>query len=156
MAKERAFHIIKGEIIRSSADWLSRIYCIGEGLENKLKKEAMKCNSLDKLVNSIVSRRYTRAAVNRMMIYLMMGVEDNRSLDCGYARILAASKAGQELIKRIKKDKLSKLSLITNVNKEYREDKLLETDILAGDMYNLICGRDSYRYSDRVMKPFME
>ena len=54
----------------------------------------------------------------------------------------------------MKKDEMSEIPVITNVNKEaHRFPEITETlgyDMLAADMYNILAGRDLYRYSDRV------
>lgn len=159
MQKENAFMLIKNDVVRSSSDELSKIYHVGEGLENKLKKEILTAEDYDDFVSRIVSKRYTQAAVKRMLTYVMMNLKETEPQRLLYARVLAAGTEGRKLIKLLKKDEISQIPLITNINKE--EDvceSVLETlkyDILASDVYNIISGRSLYEYSDRVIRPYI-
>ena len=53
------------------------------------------------------------------------------------------------------------MPLITNINKsidylpEVKQKVLLDTDVLAADMYNIIFDRDISAYSDKVIRPFI-
>lgn len=150
-----AYGIIRSEIIKKTPHELAEIYCMGEGLENKLKKEAISCGNLTQLMDAMVSRRYTRAAVRRLMTYILIGVRDHEPEEISYGRILAANGRGREFLNRAKKQLADDFSLVTNVNRVDAMDRWLKLDILASDMYNIICGRDLYDFSDKVMKPFM-
>lgn len=157
--EESAFRLIRADIVRSSADSLAEIYCMGEGLENKLKKEVIKAGSLQELISSVVSRRYTEAAIRRLMTYILLGIREYEPEKKIYGRLLAAGAKGKELI-RIIKQRESAIPLITNINKENelcrQVHNTLKYDLLASDMYNIITGRDLYSFSDRVMKPYIE
>lgn len=156
---ERMFQLIRAEIVRSSSEELSEIYCVGEGLENKLKKEIIKAKTLDELISSVVSKRYTEAAIRRIMTYLLMRVREHEPSKLLYARVLAANEKGREIIRRIKKQESSDVPVITNINKETDVCNsvydTLKYDLLASDVYNLINGRDLYDFSDRVMRPYI-
>ena len=145
--------------MRSSADELSKVYHVGEGLENKLKKEIIAAKNYDDFVGRIVSKRYTQAAIKRMLVYVMMNLKETEPQRLLYARVLAAGTEGRKLIKLLKKDEISQIPLITNINKE--EDicekvwGTLKYDILASDVYNIISGRSLYEYSDKVIRPYI-
>lgn len=158
--KENAFMLIKSDIIRNSAEKLSCIYHVGEGLENKLKKEIFSSESYDEFIDKLVSKRYTQASVKRMLTYIMMNMTEFE-LSCSfYARVLAAGERGRKLIKVLKKEEIAQIPIITNINKENDTcENVWETlkyDVLASDIYNLISGRSIYDYSDRVIKPYIE
>ena len=133
---------------------------MGEGLHNKLKKEIIKAGNLQELISSVVSRRYTEAAVRRLMVYTLLGIRERETADQLYGRVLAAGAKGRELIRMMKKQEIADIPIITNINKEAdicgSVYDTLKYDLLASDMYNLICGRDLYSFSDRVRKPYME
>ena len=82
---------------------------MGEGLEHKLKKEAVHSNSLDGLVSSVVSRRYTAAAVRRILVYILLGIGSGTVPSGCYGRVLASGPGGRELIRRMKKDEMSEI-----------------------------------------------
>jgi len=158
-AQEREFLLLKGELLRKSGDELSEIYCVGEGIESKLKKEIVRAESMEEIVSAVTSRRYTGAAVRRILTYILMGIKGKEPA-CGYyGRVLAAGEKGRKYLRMMKNDDSITLPLITNVNKEaeacekFRSS--LERDFLASDIYNLTRGRNIYDFSDRVVRPYM-
>ena len=158
---ERMFQLIRSDIVRYSADTLSEIYCMGEGLENRLKKEIVKASDLDGFIKTIVSKRYTEAAVRRLLVYVLLNIRDREPGGALYARVLAAGPGGRKLLKKLKKQEIPQIPVITNINKEMEllneeQQCTLHYDILASDMYNLICGRDLYDHSDKVVRPYIE
>lgn len=158
--EEKMFRLLRYEIMRSSLKDLSQIRFVGEGMEHRLKREAAKAGSLTELVAAMVSRRYTEAAVKRMLTALLLGIKKGEEDFTPYGRVLAAGKKGRELLRIIKKEELARIPVITNVNRLSGEAlsaaKSIETDIHAADMYNLIEGRDLYSFSDRVITPYIE
>lgn len=157
-AEERLFHLVRSEIVKSSPEALRQIYHMGEGLENKFKKEIVKAGSLDEIVSSVVSRRYTEASVRRLLTYVLLGIRAYEPAKAVYGRVLAANEMGRKLLGTLKKQD-DHMPIITNVNKDETDNEdvqaCLKYDMLAADMYNLIYGRDMYAFSDKVMKPYM-
>ena len=139
---------------------LESIYCMGEGLENKLKKEIVKAGSWDELTKAVTSRRYTESAVRRLLKYVLVGLKENTPEFCKYARVLAAGEKGRELIRQLKKDDSYDIPVITNVNKDAAKfpdvKRTLHYDFIASDMYNLINGRGLYDFSDKVVRPYIK
>ena len=144
--------------MKSSARELRRIYRMGEGLENKLKKEIVRACDLRELLSAVVSRRYTESSVRRLLVYVLMGMRRYELPAAVYARVLAAGRIGRMLLGELKKQE-GHIPLITNINKEETENfdvqECLQYDILASDMYNLLYDRDMYVFSDKVKKPYM-
>lgn len=158
--EHEAFKLIRGEIVRCEDKELEKVYCMGEGLENKLKKEIIHAESFKELISSVVSRRYTEAAVRRLLIYVLMGMKMREPNFDLYARVLAVGPKGRELLKKMKKEGTASIPVITNINKDVQDGDLiwdtLKFDCRAADMYNLINGRDLYDFSDRVIKPYIK
>ena len=157
-AEERCFRLVQSEIVKSSPEALAQIYHMGEGLENKLKKEIVAAKNLDALVSSVVSKRYTEAAIKRLLTYVLMGIREYEPAKAVYGRVLAANETGRKLLGSLKKQE-HHMPIITNVNKDEQDNKkvqaCLKYDVLASDMYNLIYDRDMYAFSDKVRKPYM-
>jgi len=158
---EMMFRLIRSDIVRNSGSELAEIYCMGEGLENRLKKEIVRAKDLDQLINSVVSKRYTQAAVRRLLVYILLNIREREPGGALYGRVLAAGPGGRKMLKELKKREISQIPLITNINKEMEllseeQQCTLHYDILASDMYNLICGRDLYDFSDKVCRPYIE
>ena len=159
-AEHNEFVMLQGELMRTGSSELSTIYCMGEGLENKFKKEIVRVSSMEGFISSMVSKRYTEAAIRRLTTYVLMGIRAYQPEMKPYARVLAAGVKGRELLKLIKKEELATIPVITNINKqeddcsEVRET--LRYDILSADLYNIIMQRSLYDCSDRVMMPYIE
>jgi len=138
---------------RMSLEDISRIQGVIEGLENRIKKASLKSYTVEQLINSIKTRRYTRTKIQRIILHLMMNLskKDVKIFNrCGplYARILGFSKKGKTLLRTIKKNSstslISKLSnylrqTISEENNNVRNRliKMLDYDILATDIYVL-------------------
>jgi len=138
---------------RMSLEDISRIQGITEGLENRIKKASLKSCTVEQLINSIKTRRYTRTKIQRIILHLMMNLykRDVKIFNrCGplYARVLGFSKKGKTLLRTIKKSSptplISKLSnylrqTISEENNNVRNRlvKMLDHDILATDIYVL-------------------
>ncbi len=158
--KEKAFDIVKSDILRYDKETLASIYCMGEGLENKLKKEVVNADSWDELTGAVTSRRYTESAVRRLLIYVLVGLREKHPEFGKYARVLAAGKKGRALLRRLKKENLCESPVITNINKDKEKfssvSGTLKHDLIASDMYNLINGRNMYDFSDKVVRPYIK
>ncbi len=166
-AREKAFEILRSRIVISSAEELSGIYCVGEGLENRLKREIISAVSMEDLIERMVSKRYTAATVRRLLTYILLGVRGSEAdsiLEGGvqYVRVLAAGAGGRELLNLIKKEDRTPLPVLTNINREIPEDaddrfrRMLMNDIKASDVYNLLMERSMYQYSDKVVNPYIQ
>jgi len=131
----------------------SCIHGVTEGLENRIKKASLRSCTVEQLINSIKTRRYTRTKIQRIILHLMMSLskEDVTIFNkCGplYARVLGFSKKGKTLLRTIKKSSsvplISKLSnylrqtiTVGNSNIRNRLIKMLNYDILSTDIYVL-------------------
>ncbi len=138
---------------RMSVEDISRIQGVIEGLENRIKKASLRSCTVEQLINSIKTRRYTRTKIQRIILHLMISLskEDVTIFNkCGplYARVLGFSKKGKTLLRTIKKNSsvplISKLSNYLrqtiseeNNNIQNRLIKMLNYDILATDIYVL-------------------
>jgi predicted nucleotidyltransferase len=138
---------------RMSLEDISRIHGVTEGLENRIKKASLKSYTVEQLINSIKTRRYTRTKIQRIILHIMMNLSKENITIFNkygplYARVLGFSKKGKTLLKAIKKSSstplISKLSnylrqTISEGNNDVRNRliKMLEYDILATDIYVL-------------------
>ncbi|MCJ7813873.1 MAG: nucleotidyltransferase [Candidatus Atribacteria bacterium] len=138
---------------RMSLEDISRIHGVTEGLENRIKKASLRSYTIEQLINSIKTRRYTRTKIQRIILHLMLNLskEDITIFNkCGplYARVLGFSKKGKTLLRTIKKG--SSLPLISKLSNYLRQTistgddniqkgliKMLDYDILSTDMYVL-------------------
>lgn len=97
------FSLLKYKI-RTEKD-LSIYLDVEEGIENRILKYIKNATSLEELINSIKTKRYTYNKLNRMMIHILIGVtkKDNKKIKLDYINILGFNKKGQKYLNAIKK-----------------------------------------------------
>ena len=149
---ENLFRPLITKIICSNAIDLRKIYGMNEGLENKLIQAVHSTQNLNEFINFIVSRRYTRTRIQRLLLHLLMGLtreQINIFDDTHYARILAFNQRGRELIKEIKKS--SQIPIITKITRHITSRAIYEKshffksyqqkfslDIISYDIFSII------------------
>ena len=113
---ENLYRPLITKIICSNTSELKDIYGINEGLENKLIEAAYLSKNLEEFINFVVSRRYTRSRIQRLLLYILTGLKKEQIKyfdEINYARILAFNQRGREIIKEIKKS--SQIPVITKI-----------------------------------------
>lgn len=91
---------------KSSQD-LSKIFLVSEGIENLLKENAVKYDNYEDFINNTVSRRYTKARIQRILLHIFNNIskdEVSNLPDINYIRVLGFDSKGQELLKELKQD----------------------------------------------------
>ncbi|MBR6701123.1 MAG: nucleotidyltransferase [Firmicutes bacterium] len=160
---EDMFELIVYKIISESPERLAEIDSVVEGLENRAGKAVMEAIDQESLIDLIKSKRYSRTSIQRMLVRILLGIKSSdmeafEECEASYARVLAFSEAGARLIRKLKKQDELKAQIITNINREKIEDpvlnRMLRLDILASDIYDLICYSKTGVHSDHRMKPF--
>ena len=149
-------HVINGietfekEIIyslrKASIEKLSSLQDVSEGLENLIKKAVGSCNSINKIIKTLTSKRYTKTRIQRVLLYSLLGITKKdiqmSKRTTPYARILGFNEKGRFLISEIVRSN-PKIEFIASVKKYTREcsnknlQTMLEKDILATDIYTL-------------------
>lgn len=139
------FDLIKYKII---CDDISIYQSVDEGIHNKLKKNIKKVNSIDELIMSTKSKRYTYNRIRRMLVHILTGFtkEEASHTETNYIRILGFNKKGQKFLNSVKKK--CKLSIITTY-----KDKYLKIENRVSDIYNL--KKKSDRLSEHEHKPII-
>ena len=149
---ENLFRPLLIKIICNNPSELREIYGMNEGLENKLIQAAHSAQNLDEFINFVVSRRYTRTRIQRLLLHLLIEVTREQVKifdDTQYARILAFNQRGRELIKEIKKS--SQVPVITKITRHITSQAIYERsnifkvyqqklslDINSSDIFSII------------------
>lgn len=84
---------------------------ISEGLENRLYAVSRKAQSLPELYDGVKSKRYSHARIRRLIAYAFIGITNPLPDSPPYARILAASEQGKQLLGEIARS--SQIPLLT-------------------------------------------
>ena len=158
---ENLFRPLLTKILCSTTEELKNIYGMNEGLENKFINTAYSAKNFNEFVNSIVSQRYTRSRIQRLILHLMTELKKEQVIlsdSNNYARILAFNQRGRELIRLIKKT--SNIPVITKITQHINSRNIYENkqnlalyqkkmsiDIISSDIYsilknNIILGKD--------------
>lgn len=140
---EDLWNNLKYEIIKLNVEGLKEIQEVTEGLENKLYKQALTCNSYEQYIFSIKSKRYTLSKIKRICVYILLGITKEKYAklkDVNYARILKVKKTCPELLSQIcSKANTTVITKVTDdmlksLDKNIQES--IKLDILANNLYN--------------------
>lgn len=96
---------------------LSIYQTVDEGIENRIKEEIFKHDTLDTFVQAIKTKRYTYNKIMRMITHILCGFtkeEAKNNKDIRYLRILGMNQLGQEYLSQVKKE--IELPIVTACN----------------------------------------
>ena len=155
--------VIFSKLLQFPNNELKEIYSVSEGLENRIKNQIRRSDDIQKLIDSVISKRYTETRMKRVLIHSLLNLDKYKFNEIinnkvNYCRVLGFSRNGAKLLRLIKKEELNDLPVITNINKEIdTQDKmwlLMNYDVLSSDLYNLLAKAKLYENSDYVVKPY--
>ena len=104
----RLWDLLRATLLRCSPEEIAAHAEIGEGIENRLKKEALNSKSYEEWASRCTSKRYPRGRIQRHAVHLLLGLEHwtNRAfqrLGPACIRVLAADAKGRNLLKEMRK-----------------------------------------------------
>lgn len=129
------YKLLKYKIISDSD--LSKYLTVDEGIDYKLKKVINECNTLEELINSIKTKRYTYNRIMRMFIHILIGLtkKDKEELvKPEYIRLLGFSEKGSIYLNSIKKD--LDLPLVTKYT--HIDSKIKDYELKAAEIYEML------------------
>lgn len=137
---------------KSTASELLNIADVTEGLENLIKKATAEGMELEKLIDIVKTKRYTRTRIQRILLHALLDVTKNEVEDYKYnpqyIRVLGFTKTGEKVLSQIGNN--SNLPIVTSVSKFLKNandtsKKMLEKDIMATNIYTLGYQIPTYR-----------
>lgn len=162
LRNDRYFAIVRHALLSAHPKDLQNIAEVSEGLENRILAAAESAGSLEDLIGSVTTSRYTSSRVSRILAQLVLGITKDivaaaERPQAGYAKVLAFNSTGAELLRSAKER--GTVPVYSNINKiqdkTAQNDPVLSLDIKAADIYSVICGRPVSGYSDKVQVPKM-
>lgn len=146
---------------KMSLEDISKLPDVSEGLENSIKNAADSCNTIEELINIVKTKRFTQTRIQRILLYSLLGIT-KKQMDISrkmvpYVRVLGFNNKGKELISEMMRLN-PKLNVVTSVKKyidtvaNRNLKEMLETDILATNIYTLGYYSDSYSNLDYTNK----
>ncbi len=149
---------ILGKLRRADVSDFRTLPDISEGIENRLFAAAKSATSLDELYSLIKTKRYTLARIRRLVLSAYLDLKaDYIKSPPPYARVLAFSKKGEEIIKIF--SSITKIPLVMRAGDFEKLDKRAQdifaaeknaTDLFALSLKTpLPCGTE---YTEKVYK----
>lgn len=132
---------------KKSITEISQLPDVSEGLEFAIKKAANNFNTIDEILNSIKSKRYTITRLQRILLYALLDIK-KEDLETSknvvpYIRVLGFNSKGTKLLSNIHKSNPN-LPIITQVKKFLDNENsnsvlknMLECDIFATNIYTI-------------------
>lgn len=136
-----------------SAEALSNISEVTEGLENKFMTAAREVDNVDDLCMAVKSKRYTLSRIRRIAHSSLIGLTQEISeLTPSYIRILGANENGRSLLREMKEK--ATLPIITKPA-DYKGDTIFNLNTRAEDIFTLCAQNKNLRRagSDLRMTP---
>lgn len=104
---EDLFPLLRHILFTARKEDLADIFLVNEGIENLLVKNIAAAKSYDDLLDSCISRRYTRSRLQRTILHIVNQIrkDEVEALSrTGHIRVLGFNRKGQEYLRTIKDD----------------------------------------------------
>ncbi len=134
---EHYWPLLKYKLLTSSSVELSNLYEVEEGIENRLKREAVHSNSFEEFMQKVKTKRYTWTRIQRMLLHILTNTSKkemfSQSEYPSYIRLLGMTAKGRKYL-NIKRKDIS-LPIITNYSSAKHIN--FELDNRAAEVYSL-------------------
>lgn len=136
----------------SSVEEIKEIDDVAQGLEHRIYGARM-AGSLDELLFTIKTKRYTMARIRRIMLKLLIGItkDDMQSMP-PYGRILAFNERGREILAKAKNlatipfaASIAKLSQVSETAERFAELEIRASDIFGLSLDTVTSAQKDYR-----------
>lgn len=123
-----------------------------QGLENRIYDSVKKYNSVNEIINSIKTKRYTHSRLRRIIIYALLGItKQMQNTPVPYIRVLGFNEMGAQVLSSAKKN--DRLPIITKITRDYDSlsqtgKEIFDIDLKAADIFTIsgnsvtACGED--------------
>ena len=145
--QSRLENAMMSSLVRLTADDLAALPDANEGLDNRLLEAIRKGRTIEEICAQAKTKRYALSRIRRMIFCAYLGItKEESTTPPPYARVLAFSDKGREVLKLARKR--ATLPLITKPAHAFDlggdARKIFEREALACDLYNLAlpCWKD--------------
>lgn len=149
---QRLERVMLYKLRTSSPEEIAALNDVGQGLEHRIYGARM-AGSLDELLFTVKTKRYTMSRIRRIMLSLLIGItrEDMKQLP-PYGRILAFNDRGREILARAKDNaaipyasSIAKLSQLGDTAKRFAELEIRASDVYGLAMETVSSAQKDYR-----------
>jgi predicted nucleotidyltransferase len=151
------WRIMRSVLLRLEAEEIRTFAEISEGIEHKILETAKRASSIEDLVSSCISRRYTRGRIQRHLVHILLGLRHTKNREAQrkgppYLRILGMNGTGKKLLRKMKETARLPVYFHHKDFRESREKTLADLEYRAcGIWENLVDSPQPTR--ERVMPP---
>jgi cytidyltransferase-like protein len=145
--QSRLENAMLSSLVRLTADDLAALPDANEGLDNRLLETIRQGRTIEEICAQAKTKRYALSRIRRMVFCAYLGItKEESTTPLPYARVLAFSDKGREVLKLARKR--ATLPLITKPAHAFDlggdARKIFEREALACDLYNLAlpCWKD--------------
>lgn len=119
--EEKLFALIKYRILTDAH--LDEYIDVTEGLDYKMRNEIEKTSSLQELLESLKSKRYTYNRLRRMLIHVLLGHQKKQNeMPITYIRVLGFNPKGKKYLQE-NRDKFSSITKVKKDSLQYQEER---------------------------------
>lgn len=136
---ENYFPFLKYKIL--SSDDLTIYNDINDNLANRIKKSIINSQSLEELISTIKTKKYTYNRIKRILLFILIDFKKiDNDLILKYIRVLGFDKKGKDYLKKIKH--ITKLPIITNYS---NSNGLLNFEDKINNILSLVLNKDEQK-----------
>lgn len=141
----------------TSPKTICKIIDVEEGLENRIINYGFKYNSLEEIINNIVSKRHTKTRIQRILIHLLLGLTKDdffklKNVYPQYFRVLGANEKGFILLRKINENSnipiVNKFSDAQKIQKNNFR-KMISFDKKGTDLFFLGLNNSKNRWANK-------
>ena len=128
---------LRYQILTTPLNQLREYHMVDEGLENVLKKTIINSQNMQDYIQSLLSKRYTKPRIQRMLIHILMKNKKSdiqEAMNIDYIRILAMNEKGRQYLNLIKKT--CPYTLISNLS-QYQHSAI-DIELRATQLLSLL------------------
>jgi len=139
--------LLRFKLLTLSPKELKKVLDITEGLENRILSSIMNAKTMEELLDTLMTKRYTRTKINRALLHILLDIDKksfivfNRNGYAQYIRVLGFKERARPLMKKMKEQ--ASIPIIGNIKSSEKkltslQKKMLSDEIKATDIYNTI------------------
>lgn len=137
-AYSNLFKILKYTLLINSINF-EKILGINEGIENRFINIIKESSSYDEFVNKVATKRYPINKIKRILLNIILGIQENDNLCYNYYRVLAFNNKGEKYLNTLPKEiKKSIITSFKNVN-----NKIANIELKVTNLYGLISNNET-------------
>lgn len=152
------WRLLRAVLLRSSPEEISLHAEIGEGIEHRMRKEALSSKTFEEWSTRCTSKRYPRGRVQRHAAHLLIGLGhwDNRAFQRvgpAYIRVLGTDAKGRKLLREMREKSLLPVITRCGAATGAYAKQMMAYDLLAAELWEQLvpCGEFGREHTRKVI-----